>query len=256
VSTVRSPLGAAGGSLAPATTWGGSTQAEPLSNADKNAGGANNGGACGAYCSTRDGSPSLNGSGGGAAGGRPCAGCVGKADNKNPPGQAPDGTDHNNGYECDGNSGVGKTNPAHTGCKPPLKCVPKSGEDSNCQPIVKCVPKPGQDSNCQPIEKCVPKAGQDSNCKPIGKVCPPAGTAGPVMAGCPIGGGGGGPGTTIVPNGTPPTPVEGDTPGPGTALPFTGDRTGMLASSALLMLLVGTGLMVATRKPKPALALR
>ena len=26
--------------------------------------------------------------------------------------------DHNNGYECDGNNGIAKTNPAHTGCKP------------------------------------------------------------------------------------------------------------------------------------------
>lgn len=26
--------------------------------------------------------------------------------------------DGNNGYECDGNQGVGKTNPAHTGCAP------------------------------------------------------------------------------------------------------------------------------------------
>lgn len=58
----------------------------------------------------------MNGNGDGAATGKPCAGCVGAADNKNPPGQAPDGTDANNGYECDGNSGIGKTNPAHTGC--------------------------------------------------------------------------------------------------------------------------------------------
>jgi len=49
---------------------------------------------------------------------RPCAGCVGNADYKNPPGQLPDGTDHNRGYECDGNQGVGKMNPAHSRCKP------------------------------------------------------------------------------------------------------------------------------------------
>ena len=46
----------------------------------------------------------------------PCAGCHGNADDKNPPGQYKDGNDHNNGYECDGNNGVAKTNPAHTGC--------------------------------------------------------------------------------------------------------------------------------------------
>jgi hypothetical protein len=72
---------------------------------------------CGAYCSTSDGTPSGNGNGGGN-GNQPCAGCVGNADNKNPPGQASDGSDHNNGYECDGNHGVGRTNPAHSGCKP------------------------------------------------------------------------------------------------------------------------------------------
>jgi len=70
----------------------------------------------GAYDSTCDGRPSENGNGSG--GGRPCMGCVGNADNKNPPGQFPDGSDHNNGYECDGNNGVGKGNPAHTDCQP------------------------------------------------------------------------------------------------------------------------------------------
>jgi hypothetical protein len=81
------------------------------------AGGAN--GDCGNYCSTSDGSPSGNGNGNGNANGKPCAGCVGNADNKNPPGQYPDGSDANNGYECDGNNGIGKTNPAHTGCTSP-----------------------------------------------------------------------------------------------------------------------------------------
>ena len=92
------------------------TSPQPKSNADMNKGGANNGGDCGAYCSTRDGSASGNGVGDGNATGKPCAGCVGKADNKNPKGQAPNGSDHNAGYECDRNNGIGKTNPAHTGC--------------------------------------------------------------------------------------------------------------------------------------------
>jgi hypothetical protein len=73
----------------------------------------------GPYNDTCDGSPSLNGNGGGKATGKPCAGCVGKADEKNPKGQYPGGSDHNKGYECDGNNGIGKTNPAHTGCTPP-----------------------------------------------------------------------------------------------------------------------------------------
>jgi hypothetical protein len=63
------------------------------------------------------GQPSGNGNGNGDANGKPCAGCVGNADDKNPPGQANDGSDHNNGYECDGNNGIGKTNPAHSGCE-------------------------------------------------------------------------------------------------------------------------------------------
>jgi len=74
-------------------------------------GGAN--GDCGAYCAN-PGMPS--GNGGGHATTQPAAGTKGKADNKFPPGQAPDGTDHNNGYECDGNNGVALGNPAHTGC--------------------------------------------------------------------------------------------------------------------------------------------
>jgi len=99
------------------------TSPQPISTADANLGGAN--GQCpgGPYCSTRDGSPSLNGNGNGAALGKPCAGCVGKADNKNPAGQMPDGSDHNAGYECDTNHGIGRTNPAHTGCTP----TPTSG---------------------------------------------------------------------------------------------------------------------------------
>ena len=93
------------------------TAPQPPSRADQNGGGAN--GQCpgGPYCSTRDGSPSQNGSGNGNANGKPCAGCVGKADNKNPQGQLPNGSDRNAGYECDSNSGVGKSNPAHTGCR-------------------------------------------------------------------------------------------------------------------------------------------
>ena len=57
-----------------------------------------------------------NGNGVGLAVGKPLAGTVGNADDKQPPGQFPDGSDANNGYECDGNSGIAKENPAHTSC--------------------------------------------------------------------------------------------------------------------------------------------
>ena len=97
-------------------TSGDPTKPQPTSRADQHSGGAN--GQCpgGGYCSTRDGSASANGNGGGNATGKPCAGCVGKADNKNPAGQAPNGSDANAGYECDRNHGIGRSNPAHTGC--------------------------------------------------------------------------------------------------------------------------------------------
>jgi hypothetical protein len=118
-------------------TSGDPSQPQPVSTADQNSGGAN--GACpgGPYCSTRDGSASGNGNGNGQAVGKPCAGCVGKADNKNPPGQNPDGSDPNAGYECDRNHGVGRTNPAHTGCTAPTT----GGSDCTTNPTApECTP--------------------------------------------------------------------------------------------------------------------
>ena len=100
-----------------AGTSGDTDEPQPLSTADENDGGANGDCPEGEYCSTRDGSASENGAGDGEASGKPCAGCVGKADNKNPQGQLPDADeDGNRGYECDDNQGVGQGNPAHTGC--------------------------------------------------------------------------------------------------------------------------------------------
>src|SRR3954452_12598883 len=126
-----------------AGTSGDPTQPQPPSNAAQNPGGAN--GQCpgGPYCSTRDGSPSGNGNGNGKATGKPCAGCVGKADNKNPKGQMPGGSDHNAGYECDRNHGIGRSNPAHTGCTtgsssstPPPSCSGSTcgGDDGGSTP--------------------------------------------------------------------------------------------------------------------------
>jgi LPXTG-motif cell wall-anchored protein len=109
-----------------AGTSGDTSQPQPQSKADQNSGGAN--GQCpnGPYCSTRHGAASGNGNQTqGKHTGEPCAGCVGKADNKNPKGQMPNGSDHNAGYECDRNHGIGRTNPAHTGCTttPPTDCT-------------------------------------------------------------------------------------------------------------------------------------
>ena len=146
-----------------ASTTGTSTSPQPRSRADQNAGGANGG--CpgttkGDYCSTRNGSPSMNGNGKGRATGKPCAGCVGKADNKNPKGQFPNGSDHNNGYECDGNHGIGRTNPAHTGCTTtttrtstsPAPCTGSSASSSSCtkSPPPSCASGSGSSANCSP----------------------------------------------------------------------------------------------------------
>lgn len=103
------------------STSGSSTQSSPTHGCAQNDGIDDH-----AYDSTCDGAASGNGNDRAGGSARPCAGCVGAADNKNPPGQAPDASDHNNGYECDGNNGLGKGkdeqsrgNPAHTGCPPP-----------------------------------------------------------------------------------------------------------------------------------------
>lgn len=109
-NTGQGQSGQVHGKPAPANT----TVPQPPSNADFSGHGANT---HGPYDSTRDGSPSGNGNGGGEAVGKPCAGCVGKADNKNPKGQLPGPQDGNKGYECDANHGIGRGNPAHTGCK-------------------------------------------------------------------------------------------------------------------------------------------
>jgi len=152
-------------------TSGTSTSAQPLSNADMTGNGANPGtSTTNPYVSTRDGSPSLNGNGTGNATGKPCAGCVGKADNKNPPGQEqsnPMGTFPNNGYECDHNNGIGKSNPAHTGCTsstpPPVTCVPTAANDNCGTPTPGCVPSAANDNCGTPTPGCVPSAA-NNNC--------------------------------------------------------------------------------------------
>ena len=138
----------AAGVAGPAMATGNGRLDKPqsLSRADLNTGGANGQCTTGPYCSTRDGSPSLNGSGNGMANGKPCAGCVGKADNKNPQGQMPNGSDHNAGYECARNHGIGRSNPAHTGCtslvtppvvKPPVVTPPVVKPPVVKPPVVK-----------------------------------------------------------------------------------------------------------------------
>ncbi|MEA2453599.1 MAG: hypothetical protein QOG04_2309 [Actinomycetota bacterium] len=139
----------------------------------------------GPYDSTCDGSASKNGNGGGGANGRPCAGCVGNADNKNPKGQYPDGNhDGNAGYECDGNNGVGRSNPAHTGCQGTTTTPPPPPPGSTC-PDGSPMPSNGKcgddvkPSGC-PTNPNLPMNHKDCN-PPV--VCP----AGTDMAGLPPG---------------------------------------------------------------------
>ena len=138
-------------------TSGDVTSPQPLSNADLTPGGANNGGDCGAYCSTRDRTASGNGNGGGQSVGKPCAGCVGRADNKNPPGQFPNGSDLNNGYECDGNHGIARTNPAHTGCSTGVSACTPSAANNFCAALVpSCTPSAANNFCATTPPACVP----------------------------------------------------------------------------------------------------
>jgi LPXTG-motif cell wall-anchored protein len=238
-----------------AATVGDVHQPQPLSGADKNSGGAN--GKCptsdySVYCSTRSGLASGNGNGGGKAVGKPCAGCVGKADNKNPPGQKPGPQDHNNGYECDGNHGIAKTNPAHTGCKPGTPpCV---GAGCNPPPPPVCVgsgcnpPPPvcvGAGCNPPPPVVCPPGTvmvngvcvfGEEDVLCPDGSVMPPSGKCDKAK-----------PPTVLGEEAfRPPVKVKAAQAG---VLPATGASSGLgpLAGLGFVMLALGAGVMMRRR---------
>ena len=265
---------------------------QPISNADSSGSGANPGGTEGgtctthAYCSTRDGSASGNGNGGGDAVGQPCAGCVGKADNKDPQGQAPDGTDANNGYECDGNSGIGKTNPAHTGCKTPAPTstptptptststptpTPTSTSTPTPTPTSTVTPSPSPSqvgSNNRPTELCpdgspMPSTGAKDCPKPQApELCPDgspmpstgpqdcrtlgSGTVTPVV---------GPPTEPVVPStGVVTTPVRTTVPTAGEAsvdeLPATGGDAVLLLALGVLLLISGSCVTALARQPR------
>src|SRR5256714_3319395 len=232
-----------GHSTGTAGTSGDPTQPQPLSNADQNSGGAN--GQCpgGAYCSTRDGSASGNGNGNGKATGKPCAGCVGKADNKNPKGQQPGGSDHNAGYECDRNHGIGRTNPAHTGCTsgstpPPPPCSSTSTTSSD-----DCTPPPG----------CTPSSAHSADCDGTPPVVPPSTppcTGGVAIDGACVSG------ETFTRQPPAGQQSSADPSVLGTSasgvLPFTGSPVGELLGLGIAALLVGTAGVVAGRRPRSA----
>jgi len=229
---------------------GDTSQPQPISKADANAGGAN--GQCpgGPYCSTRDGSASANGNGAGVATGKPCAGCVGKADNKNPRGQMPGPADHNAGYECDTNHGIAKGNPAHTGCTSstpacvptetlpcvPAPCVPADAppcvpsppcvpaDAPPCVPSPPCVPADAPPCVPSPPNACVVTPAQPCDTQVAAPVL--AMPAGPAAAGVPT--------ESRAPSGALP-----DTGAPGTLL--------WLTTAALGCLLAGAGLLTLSR---------
>ena len=250
-TTDSSSTSSSHGTSGTAGTSGDPGSPQPNSNADNNSGGAN--GQCpgGPYCSTRDGSPSGNGNGKGKATGKPCAGCVGKADNKNPKGQNPNGSDHNKGYECDGNHGIGQTNPAHTGCTPPNPptceppntviggvCTPPCpagqtrGTDGQCQGSPGTCPdgEHMSDGTCVPDSNCVPTT-ENNNCNPTTPCVAPA-HAGPD-------------GTCVLgekKTRKPTTNVLGEKV---TRLPFTGVEAAWLVEGGMAAVTMGTLMLIA-----------
>jgi hypothetical protein len=216
--------------LPDAASDGGSSEAAPLplnlvpEGADQD-GGANN--TSGPYDpdpadpgASGVGQPSGNGKSTDNNGNRPCAGCVGKADYKNPPGQLPDGSDHNKGYECDENEGVGKMNPAHSGCAP-------GGPPRSTSPPTPAVTPPTP-AAAPPPESPPPEAGVEVQGEvqgvEEGPELPEAPPAPPAVAVIPV--------TQVV------------TPAPGKleTLPLTGGQPLFLGLLGLLTLVAGLGL--------------
>ena len=209
-------------------TSGDTGSPQPISNADANSGGAN--GQCpgGPYCSTRDGSASGNGDGGGKATGEPCAGCVGKADNKNPAGQMPNASDANAGYECDTNQGIAKTNPAHTGCVTTQpECVPTP--EVPCVSPPECVPTP--EVPCETPPECVPTPE-------VPCVSPPECVPTPEVP------------CETPPLVSPPTPPQAGPPRSPQRLPSTGAPAALpvLAGLGLAGVVIGSGLLLGRRR--------
>jgi hypothetical protein len=226
---------------------------QPLSNADRNTGGANGGclaSPTGIYCSTRSGAPSLNGNGNGNASGKPCAACVGRADNKNPPGQEksnPMGVFPNNGYECDHNNGIGKSNPAHTGCSALTPTTPSSTPPTTPESTPPTTPSSTPPTTPSSTPPTTP--GSTPPTTPGESVLPTSSTLSPTQ------------GATVLPTQTSlapassastPAEVLGEqqtrTPSSNSGLPFTGALIAPLLAVGILAAGVGTALVLSTRR--------
>jgi hypothetical protein len=173
-----------------------------------------------------DGTQGSHGNGGNGK----CAGCTGKADDKSPGGQYPG--DHNNGYECDHNGGVGKGNPAHSKC-------PAPGKTSTPSPSPSPSKTPGRHHNSNPHSTPTPSPSPSSSNVPPPPVVNPGGikvcdkdndmSNGIQKCDKVLG---------IRFNASPGLPPEQPVASPAAVLPFTGFRIG-------LFLVLGVALMVA-----------
>jgi hypothetical protein len=192
-----------------------STDAQPLSNADMNGHGANDPTSDNPYLAT----------GFGQVQGGHLAGTEGRADNKFPPGQAPNGTDSNHGYECDQNPGVGNGNPAHTTCLSTQSVTPPGGESHQ--------PPSGGNETPPPRHETTPPGGEvkpvtSSQSPPLGTETPPSNQLGEILV----------PPTTPAFPATivaPPAPATRR----GGTLPFTGDRSRVLTVIGMILIAVG-----------------
>jgi hypothetical protein len=152
-------------------------------------------------------------------------------------------------------------------CNPPVVCPAGTTMlNGSCTPPVTCPAGTTMvNGSCTPPVTCpagTTMAPGNGSCNPP-VVCPAGSMVGPIVPGtmrpgCEVSGGGQAPGTTptpgVISNGGNPQPVLGGTPTPAvvtarpTALPFTGGNAGVLAQGAALMLLIGGGLVLATRR--------
>ena len=255
-----------------AGTSGTPPEEQPLSKADQNTGGAN--GQCSDddtadeeyFCGTERDKASGNGQGKGEATGKPMQAHKGKADNKNPPGQSEN--DNNNGYECDGNQGIAKGNPAHTACEdvptdsegepkcPDGSAMPESGDVKDCnQGPKKCpdgsaMPPSGDIKDCEAPTPQGPETdigGEVTVVTPPGSNRPPAVTP-PVVAGVETLVPPAGVELTVRPQGEAPAAAPQALPG-AAALPATGATPAMTALSVLAfgMLALGSGVLLYRR---------
>ena len=236
--------GGGGGSGSTATSGpGNSSQGCDGSHNSDTGHGANH---SGPYDNTCDGSPSGNGNGNGNATGKPCAGCVGNADDKNPKGQYPNGTDRNAGYECDRNHGIGRTNPAHTGCTstttPPTGCTTPGG----CRPGNECTTPggcaPGQETPPpgQTVTPTTPSGPPASQTVLAERQTGPAATPKQIVLGARRSGGAKAPKPAKPPVAA--TQAHGAPSASHGALPFTGGNEVAALAAGLLMLLMGVAL--------------